>query len=80
MQIGPSLSVLQALGSHPGTPEPARLKAAAQVAATADVQRALETRKLEADPAGGASGRGGQIQATLAPGATEPGRRVDILA
>ncbi|MDX1542284.1 MAG: hypothetical protein R3349_12850 [Geminicoccaceae bacterium] len=42
MQIGPSLSVLQALGSQPGAPEPARLKPAAQVAAQAEVQRAVE--------------------------------------
>ena len=55
MHIGPSLGLLQALGSQPGAVEPARVRPTVQVEATAPLRRATASpapsvRAAEANP------------------------------
>jgi len=77
MQIGPSLSLLQALSTQPGAPEPARLKPAADAEASARQQLQVRSEPRWPEPVGG-SGR----STAPGPGCPQPSagtRRVDIL-
>lgn len=79
MQIGPSLSVLQALGSQPSAPAPAKLQASAHVEATAETRRAVEQVEVAGDRALLRPAAAEHEGSASAGAAAAPGRRLDIM-